>query len=276
MGKHIVGMTSEGIKKKIIIIIHESFFGYLLLKGKSLNPAYPWEVCEVKTHKQWRVLIFHNKKITNEKEVLATDCLFFFQSISPFICCWNWDTSWDDPSKPSCSPVKTEDWTEPVCRPQLLNAHSSYKRSKSLAGEAARLRGSVWAGLLATGNREFSRKLRWSTSWCFNAFCAMGTGLVLQRCKLMSHNPSAESPRGSQLSHSVTGALVLLPQSEFTHGGRVGSSLMPESDPARGRVLSLVLRTAKHTRSNSTNETSHPSVLSIHIPRSLFIQACVD
>lgn len=83
MGKHIVGMTSEGIKKKIIIIIHESFFGYLLLKGKSLNPAYPWEVCEVKTHKQWRVLIFHNKKITNEKEVLATDCLFFFQSISP-------------------------------------------------------------------------------------------------------------------------------------------------------------------------------------------------
>lgn len=78
----------------------------MLLKGKSLNPAYPWEVCEVKTHKQWRVLIFHNKKITNEKEVLATDCLFFFQSISPFICCWNWDTSWDDPSKPSCSPVR--------------------------------------------------------------------------------------------------------------------------------------------------------------------------
>lgn len=55
----------------------------MLLKGKSLNPAYPWEVCEVKTHKQWRVLIFHNKKITNEKEVLATDCLFFFPKYFP-------------------------------------------------------------------------------------------------------------------------------------------------------------------------------------------------
>ena len=65
-------------------------------------------------------------------------------------------------------------------------------------------------------------------------------------CALQTYQSQVvESPRGSRLSHSVTGALVLLPQSEFTHGGRAGSSFMPESNPVRGRVLSLVLCTAE-------------------------------
>lgn len=43
---------------------------------------------------------------------------------------------------------------------------------------------SVWAGHLATGNTEFSHKLHWSTSWCFNVFYAMGTGLTLLTANL--------------------------------------------------------------------------------------------
>lgn len=79
------------------------------------------------------------------------------------------------------------------------------------------------------------------------------------RCSLQTHHSLlVRSPQCSPPSHFVTGALVLLPQSEFTHGGRVDSSLLPESNPARGHVLSLVLYTLKYTgRKRKNNESSH-------------------
>lgn len=83
-----------------------------------------------------------------------------------------------------------------------------------------------------------------------------------------------KNPRGSPLSHSVTGALVLLLQSEFTCGGRNGSSLMPKSNPVRGHVLSLVLYTAKYSGSKNNNETSYPPVISIHFPSLYLYKQC--
>lgn len=56
------------IKKKSL-----SHFCYLLLKGKSLNPAYPPEGYEVKTHKQWRFWCF----ITKEKRRNGHGCSSF-------------------------------------------------------------------------------------------------------------------------------------------------------------------------------------------------------
>lgn len=96
--------------------------------------------------------------------------------------------------------------------------------------------------------------------------------LALQ-CALQTYQPLlVKSPQCSPPSHSVTGALVLLQQSEFTHGGRVNSSLLPGSNPVRGHVLSLVLYTRKYTGSKkNNNETSHPFCY-INSLLSLFVQ----
>lgn len=147
--------------------------------------------------------------------------------------------------------------------------HSSYKWSKSLAWKAESLcgRGTSQQGTESSAINHTGQvldALMYFTLWEPALHCALQT----------YQSQLVESPQGSQLSHSVTGALVLLPQSEFTHGGRVGSSFMPKSNPARGHVLSLVLCTMKHTRSKSNNETSHPSVISIHFPALYLYKQC--
>lgn len=53
-------------------------FCYLLLKGKSLNPAYPPEGYEVKTYKQWRFWCFITK-IKRRKEEMAMDVHLFLK-----------------------------------------------------------------------------------------------------------------------------------------------------------------------------------------------------
>lgn len=134
---------------------------------------------------------------------------------------------------------------ESVCRFQPTVAASEVNHWPARA---------VWAGHVTTGNRKFSHKLHWPCSQCFNVFYAMAL-----QCALQTYQPLlVKSPQCSPPSHSVTGALVLLQQSEFTHGGRVDSSLLPGSNPVRGHVLSLVLYTLEYSGSKKKNETSHP------------------
>lgn len=100
----------------------------------------------------------------------------------------------------------------------------------------------------------------------------MGTGLILRTANL-----SVTSRRESTGLSTVTLChRCFSAQSEFTHGGRVGSSFMPKSNPARGHVLSLVLRTMKYTRSKGNNKTSRPSVISIHFTLSLCLHKHVS
>lgn len=88
--------------------------------------------------------------------------------------------------------------------------HSSSGWSKSPRSEAER-----WG--------EFSRKLRRSTSGCFNVSCAVGT----ERAAALSRPGRATVT----LCHRSFSAA---PQSEYTHGGRAGSS--PEPPPAPAEV----------------------------------------
>lgn len=156
----------------------------MLLKGKSLNPAYPCEVCEVKTHKQWRVLIFHNKKKKNHKRKKKywrrTVC--FFPKVFPsFICCWNWDTSWDDPSKQSCSPVRrrTEQSRYADFSPSMLivatgevnHRPERLRGCEALCGRGSSQRGTESSAVNYAGQLldALMHSVRWEPALCCNA-----------------------------------------------------------------------------------------------------------